>query len=368
MHKFFSSSYDASIYLQQPDQNAGRDGLLEVGKLYYGATGAETKDIARSLIKFNTNPISQSLHTNNITGSWKCYLNLKTAVAEEIPLEYTLYTNAVSQSWTMGTGTKFDNITSDGVSWKYRNGIDKWQDNTIAGTATYVAGTTGSANAEGGTWYTSNESSQSFNYSASDLRMDVTGIVDSWISGTLPNNGFIIHHSLDNEYNNSLDYGIIKFFSKETNTIYEPKLELVWDDSSYVTTGLTEVSGTLYDDDYKIVLTNLRTKYPKDSVIKIRLKARDAYPLKSFGTTFAYDQNKYLPTGSAYYQLEDYVTREVIVPFGEYSKISCDASGNYFKIDLSTLPITRNYLLKIRIDEDGVHTIIDNKLMFEIVE
>jgi hypothetical protein len=337
---------------------------LEVGKLYY----SDIKDIARTLIKFNTDPISRSLDENEITSSWKCFLNLKTAVAEEIPLEYTLYVNAISQSWIMGTGTKFDNVTTDGVSWKYRNGVDSWQTNTIGGNATYIAGTTGSANAEGGTWYTANEASQSFSYSASDLRMDVTSIVDSWISGNVPNNGFILHHSLENEYNNTLDYGVIKFFSKETNTIYEPKLELVWDDSSYITTGLMEVTGSVYDDDYKISLTNLRTKYPKDSVIKIRLKARDSYPLKSFNATFAYDQNKYLSTGSAYYQLEDYVTREVIVPFGEYSKISCDTSGNYFKIDLSTLPISRSYLLKIKIIEDGVSTIIDNKLMFEIVE
>jgi len=202
MHKLFSSSYDASIYLQQPDQNAGRDGLLEVGKLYYG----DIKDISRSLIKFNVDSVSQSLHTNSITGSWKCYLNLKTAVAEEIPLEYTIYANAVSQSWTMGTGTRFDNITTDGVSWKYRDGINKWQDNTIGGTATYAVGTTGSANAEGGTWYTASEASQSFNYEVSDLRMDVTDIVKLWISGTLPNNGFILHHSLNNEYNNTLDY------------------------------------------------------------------------------------------------------------------------------------------------------------------
>jgi len=326
MHKLFSSSYDASIYLQQPDQNAGRDGLLEVGKLYYG----DIKDISRSLIKFNVDSVSQSLHTNSITGSWKCYLNLKTAVAEEIPLEYTIYANAVSQSWTMGTGTRFDNITTDGVSWKYRDGINKWQDNTIGGTATYAVGTTGSANAEGGTWYTASEASQSFNYEVSDLRMDVTDIVKLWISGTLPNNGFILHHSLNNEYNNTLDYGVIKFFSKETNTIYEPKLELVWDDSSYV--------------------------------------IRDMFPLKSFGSTFQYDQIKYLPTGSTYYQLEDYVTRDVIVPFGEYSKVSCDSNGNYFKLDLSTLPMTRNYLLKIKVEESGISTIIDNKFMFEIVE
>jgi hypothetical protein len=364
MHKLFSSSYDASIYLQQPDQNTGRDELLEVGKLYYSSV----KDIARSLVKFNINPISSSLHDNNVTGSWKCFLNLKTVAAEEIPLEYTLYANAVSQSWTMGTGTKFDNVTTDGISWKYRNGLDKWQDNTIGGTATYIAGTTGSANAEGGTWYTASEASQSFNYESSDLRMDVTGIVNLWISGTLPNNGFIIHHSLDNEYNNSLDYGMIKFFSKETSTIYEPKLELVWNDVSYVTTGLSKVTGSLYDNDYKVVLTNFKTKYPKDSVVKVRLKGRDMYPLKSFGSSFAYDQVKHLPTGSTYYQLEDYITKEVIVPFGEYSKVSCDTSGNYFKMDLSTLPISRNYLVKIKVVEDGISTIIDDKFMFEIVE
>ena len=364
MHKLFSSSYDASVYLQQPDQNAGRDGLLEVGKLYY----SDVKDIARSLIKFNMNPVSQSLYDNSVTGSWKCYLNLKTSVAEEIPLDYTLYANAVSQSWTMGTGTKFDNITTDGISWKYRDGINKWQDITLGGSATYIAGTTGSANAEGGTWYTASESSQSFSYQESDLRMDVTGIVNLWISGTIPNNGFIIHHSLNNEYNNTLDYGVIKFFSKETNTIYEPKLELVWNDSSYVVSGLSPVTGSLYDDDYKVVLTNFKTKYPKDSVVKIRLKGRDMYPSKSFGSTFQYDQVKYLPTGSTYYQLEDYVTREVIVPFGEYSKVSCDSNGNYFKLDLSTLPITRNYLVKIKVVEGGISTIIDNKFMFEIVE
>jgi len=135
-----------------------------------------------------------------------------------------------------------------------------------------------------------------------------------------------------------------------------------------VTGGLSPVTGSLHDDDYKVVLTNFKTKYPKDSVIKVRLKGRDMYPAKSFGSTFQYDQVKYLPTGSTYYQLEDYVTREVIVPFGEYSKVSCDSNGNYFKLDLSTLPMTRNYLVKVKVVEGGISTIIDNKFMFEIVE
>ena len=58
MHKLFSASYDASIYLQQPDQNAGLDEIIEVGKLYYGAV----KDIYRTLIKFDINQI----YINNV--------------------------------------------------------------------------------------------------------------------------------------------------------------------------------------------------------------------------------------------------------------------------------------------------------------
>ena len=354
MHKFYTSSYDASIYLQQPDQNAGRDEILEVGKLYYGTI----KDIYRTLIKFDVSTLE--------TGSeWKAYLNLKAANSEELPLQYTIYANAVSQSWTMGTGTKFDNITTDGVSWYYKNGTDKWMDYTVTPNS-YVSGSdTGSiSNGGGGTWYTASIASQSFDYENDDVRMDVTDLVKLWTSGSVPDNGIVIHHSLTTE-NDTLDYGVLKFFSKETNTIYQPKLEVVWDDSSIVTGSLAPVTGSA-EDGYKVVVTNLKTQYEADSKIKVRVKGRDKYPLKTFGTTFAYDQSKYLPT-TTYYQLEDYTTQEIIFPFGTYTKISCDSTSNYFIIDLSTLPINRTYLLKLKIVEGGISTIIDDKLKFEII-
>lgn len=354
MHKFYTSSYDASIYLQQPDQNAGRDEILEVGKLYYGTI----KDVYRTVIKFDV--------SNLETGSgWKAYLNLKAANSEEIPLQYTIYANAVSQSWTMGTGTKFDNITTDGVSWKYRNGVDKWVSyDTTGGTAVYTSNTTGSANAEGGVWYLSGSASQSFNYESDDVRMDVTDMVNIWLSGSVSNNGLIVHHSLDAE-NDTLDYGVLKFFSKETNTIYQPKLEIVWDDSSIVTGSLAPVTGSA-EEGYKVVVTNLKTQYEANTKVKVRVKGRDKYPSKSFGTTFSYDQSKYLPT-TTYYQLEDYITNEIIFPFGDYTKVSCDSTSNYFIMDLSTLPINRTYLLKLKIVEGGISTIIDDKLKFEII-
>ena len=358
MHKFYTSSYDASIYLQQPEQNAGRDQILEVGKLYYG----DIKDIARSLIKFDITQISESIHTGDISGSWKAFINLKSANSQEIPLEYSIYANAVSQSWIMGTGTKFDNISSDGVSWYYKDGSSKWLDLT----GSYSPGSdTGSvSNGGGGTWYTASMASQSFNNESDDIRMDVTNIVSRWISGSLPNDGLIIHHGLSNEAD-TLDYGVLKFFSKETGTIYQPKLELTWNDFSF-SSSLSMVTGSA-EDGYKVVLTNLKNEYQKDSKIKIRVKGRDSYPSKTFGTTFAYDQCKYLPTTS-YCQLEDYITGEIIFPFGDYTKISCDNTSNYFVMDLNSLPTNRTYKLKLKIVENSISTIIDDKLIFQIID
>jgi hypothetical protein len=266
----------------------------------------------------------------------------------------------------MGTGTKFDNITTDGVSWYYKDGINRWMNYTVTPDS-YVSGSdTGSIlNGGGGTWYTASMASQSFDYENDDVRMDVTNLVKLWVSGSVPNNGFVVHHSLTAE-NDLLDYGVIKFFSKETNTIYEPKLELVWDDSSFSTGSLTPVTGSAQDE-YKVVITNLKNEYVANTTVKIRLKGRDIYPLKSFDRTFSYDQVKYLPSGSTQYQIEDYVTGEAIFPFGEYTKVSCDSTSNYFIMDLSTLPINRTYRLKIKIIESGITTIVDDKYIFEIV-
>ena len=361
MHKFFTSSYDASIYLQQPDQNAGRDEILEVGKLYYGSA----MDIARTLIKFPITDVSQSIASNVGTGSYKVFLNLKSANSEEIPLEYTIYANAVSQSWSMGTGTKFDNTTSDGVSWYYKNGTDKWMDYMVTPDA-YVSGSdTGSlSNGGGGTWYTASMASQSFSNEPDDIRMDVTNIVKLWISGSLSNNGFILHHHTSasiSSTDDGVDYGILKFFSKETHTIYEPKLELVWSDVSFVTGSLTSIPS----ENFKVVLTNLKTKYDTNSKIKIRVKGGDLYPLKSFSNTFVNNTINYLPT-SSYYQLEDYLTGEVVYPFGEYTKISCDSTGNYFVMELNTLPIDRVYKIKTKVTIGGIDYIFDDKNTFEI--
>jgi len=350
MYYFLTASKDASIYLQQPTQNTGLDEILEVSKTYYG----NLKDVAHSLIKFETTPLSQSIVSGDITMS-SAELILRECESSEIPLDYTIYAYQVSQSWDMGIGTRFDEISTDGVSWNKRT-TDNW---LLGG---YTTGTTGSFNGKGGTWYTGSAASQSFSYETSDIQMDVLKPINSWLSGSIPNEGWIIKHSSAVE-NNTTDYGQLKFFSKETNTIYQPKVRIGWDDSSFVTGSLTELTA----DDIHVTFKRLKTRYKRGSKPEIRVFGREKYPLKTYTNTYSYTDVKYLPS-STYYQVKDAITEEIIVPFSDYTKVSCDSSGNYFKLNLSNWEYNRDYYFEIKVDRDGVIEYFEDKDLTFTVE
>tara|TARA_B100000900_G_scaffold405350_1_gene414828 strand:+ start:3871 stop:4929 length:1059 start_codon:yes stop_codon:yes gene_type:complete len=337
MYYFVTASKDASIYLQQPTQNTGLDEILEVSKVYYG----NLKDIARSLIKFETTPLSSSIVSGEVTMS-QAELILRECEANEIPNDYEIYAFPVSESWDMGIGTRFDDITTDGCSWETRKTNINW----LVGSASLES--SGSFNGKGGMWFTGSSATQSFSYESADIVMDVTTAMNSWISGSLPNEGFIIKHDSEKE-NDTIDYGQLKFFSKETNTIYQPKIRIGWDDSIFVTGSLTALEA----DDINVTFKRLKTRYKIGSKPEIRVFAREKYPLKTYTNQYAYTDVYYLPTSSCY-QIKDIVTEEVVVPFGDYTKLSCDANGNYFNLNLTNWEPNRNYYIEIKIDRDGV--------------
>jgi hypothetical protein len=346
MYHFVTASKDATIYLQQPSQNTGLDEILEVSKTYYGSL----KDIAHSVIKFETTPLSQSIASGEVTMS-AADMILRECESSEIPIDYTIYAYAVTQSWEMGIGTRFDDITTDGVTW---NSVRTGQD--WLSLEEHSADTTGSFNGKGGTWFTGSYSSQSFSYESSDIEMDVKTTMDEWIGGTLPNEGFIIKYdtALENDTN---DYGQLKFFSKETNTIYQPKLRIGWDDSLFSTGSLT----ALTSDDIHVTFKRLKTRYKQGSKPTIRVFGREKYPLKTYTKQYSYTDVYFLPSTS-YYQVKDVLTDEIIIPFDDdYTKVSCDSSGNYFKLDLTNWEYNRNYYIQIKIDRDGVIEYFEDK-------
>lgn len=351
---FMTASKDATVYLQQPNQNTGLDEILEISKLYYG----NIKDIAHALLKFEVGFLSASL-TDNTLKMNEATLVLKETKSEELPLEYTIYANAVSGAWEMGIGTRFDNVSTTGVTWNYREGDSKleWlQNNFNLGTAASVN------NGVGGTWWTGYQSSQTFNYETADINMDVKSLLRGWMSGSIPNDGVILRHAVDKEVDTQ-DYGAIKVFSKETNTIYQPKIRIGWDDQSFVTGSLTALSA----EDIKVGVTNLKTEVKVGTTPKIRVFARELYPVKTFTNQFSYGTSQYLPTTS-YYQIKDVASDDIIVPFSDYSKISCDENGNYINLNLSNWEAGRTYKIEFKVNMNGNVQYFDEDITFTIVK
>ena len=351
---FMTASKDATVYLQQPNQNTGLDEILEISKLYYG----NIKDVSHTLLKFDVGYVSASISNNSITMS-SAELILRETKSEEIPLEYTIYANPISGSWEMGTGTRFDNISTQGVTWNYREGDSKleWLQNN------FETNTTASVNnGDGGTWYTNYETSQTFNYQTSDINMNVKSILRAWMSGSIVNDGMILKYSTEKE-SDTADYGQLKFFSKETHTIYQPKIRIGWDDSVFVTGSLVALTA----NDIKVGVTNLKKEYKVGSIAKIQIFGRELYPLKTFTDTFTYSTIKHLPA-TTYYQIRDFASNDIIIPFSDYSKISCDSNGNYIKVNFSNWEANRVYKIEFKIDNNGSIEYFDNDTTFSLTK
>jgi len=348
MHYFEYATKDTTLYEMSHSMNAGQDEILEVRK-DMNADGSAT-NVSRALIKFDLTYVSKSISSGLITSGsqTKFYLNSYDANSSDLNVSQTLYTYPVSQSWENGSG-KYDYfpMVEDGASWKWKdNSIEKTQWNEIS--------------ASGGTWYSGSgyEASQSFTHEPDDLRMDVTDIVWKWLHSTVPNEGFMLKRSgsIGNtdsnvEEGNTTRYGHFSFFSRETHTIYPPKLEVLWDDSKWTTGSLSALSSDNLED-MVLYMRGFRSKYKEKSKVKFRVVGRERFPERTYSSTqysTGYNTVKYLPSGSTYYQIKDAYTEDVLVPFGSGSKVSCDSTGNYFNFWMDGLQSERFYRINYKV-------------------
>lgn len=169
----------------------------------------------RALVQFDITAVSASVATGDIPNP-TFRLKLKVAREEELPIQYSVYAFPISESWGMGDGYISDGGSVNGASWLYRN---------------FQGGTTWSMS--GSTHLNSPVITQSFNYQVGDINMDVTPIVMGWISGTFANNGILLISS--DEFSPTGSGMSLYFFSKDTNTIYSPLLDVGWGDFSWQT-------------------------------------------------------------------------------------------------------------------------------------
>lgn len=381
---------DATIYEKSIEMNTGLDSLLEIS--HEAAGSGSSIYNARVLMKFDVSEIEERVNLGKISNNAKYYLSLATADVRELPLEYVVYAYPLSSSWTNGTGRFGNNpVTTDGVSWKFRSSktvgtewdipptiaslewddiSESWiQNDSIWGVGSdLIANVTSSyhTNEGGGTWwdYDNLECTQSFSYQSSDIYMDVTQIVRKWItgSGRFDNDGFILKFS--NEIESSVEFLTgLKFFGTDSNTIYVPRLNVVWDDSNFVTGSLAKAS-----EDNLNINVKLKKFYAESEKAKIRIYANQKYPQKSYTTQSYYTVNYHLPS-SSYYEIRDAHTDEIILPF-DYtgSKISCDGTSSYFNLWMNSFQPERFYRVVIKIETEGGDRVqlFDNNYYFKV--
>jgi hypothetical protein len=338
----------STLYSYYPTLNSGLDEILELSTFY---TVNQTNDLSRILIKFPQDQINDVI-TNNVSGStFDSYLKLSLANASELPLDYTIYSYPLSGSWNVGTGKLADSpITTDGASWKYKDNISG---STWIG-ASFPSGTTGSysgSNSGGGQWFTgSYEATQSFNnISSKDIEFKVTNTVNAWFSSSLSNDGFIVKHSPSIEFTSASKFEL-KYFSGVTHTIYPPCLEIRWNDTTYITGSLQLATSSLM----VASIFNNKNEFQQDSIQRFRVNVRDRFPARSFQTTSVYLNNKVL-SATSYWSIKDLDTEEIVIDYDtSYTKISSDATGNYFNVYMNGLEPERYYKLLIK-------TILPNK-------
>jgi len=378
MHYFIFPEFDTTLYQASQSRNTGLDEILEIEKTMDQSGG--NVQVSRALIKFDLAELSRSIVRGQIATDAKYFLNMYDANPHNLSYSQSLWAYPISGSWVPGEGFKADNpITEEGATWRYRDGIT---DKTY-----WLAAGESAVSASGGAWFEDVYGSQSFFHMTSDMRMDVTPVVNKWLDGTYPNNGFIVKRSgsfgnltTDTPEGDTTRLGTFSFFSRETNTIFSPKLEIQWVDAKWSTGSLEPLDSSDYDD-LQIYMRGLRPEYKEKSKVKFRIVGRNRYPTKSYSNTASeYLTVKYLPSGSkeqigndgAYYSIIDGQTDDVIVPFGSGSLISCDSTGNYFNFWMNGLQAERYYKFEIKVvsgsgTSDETIQYFDEDFIFKVV-
>ncbi len=226
-----TNAFKEDLITRGTGSNAGAADILETFSIY-AQQSTTSSELSRILIQFPVSDI-QTDRNNGIvpaSGSVNFFLNLYNAPhSTTLPKDFKLTINAVSGAWQEGNGLDLDNYTDltydkIGSNWVKRQGSTSWA-------------------TAGGDIYTDTSSSfeQTFAAGTEDLSVDVTTLVEQWLTGgslgDKDNHGFLIKLSSSYEASSSANqdgavfsYYTKKFFSRTSEFFFErPKLEARWD-------------------------------------------------------------------------------------------------------------------------------------------
>jgi hypothetical protein len=356
MRKYYEPTKDASIYEEFKWKNSGLDEILEVGKNERGTHAI------RSLIQFDIASISQSIVDGKIPPTSTFDLRLYLARADWLPLNEVIDAHPVSQSWEEGSGYFYQNTNIPYVTNRTPTVTDPIGGFASNDGATWRIRESGTFWASSGSSYLVNLASTTLTVPISDVEIDVTDIVSDWISGSYNNNGLVLKFPDNDEQVNS-NVGAVKFFSRNTHTIYSPQLVAKWNNQTYITGSLPLI---LPDTELTIRPKNLKPSYKLGESAKINLHIREKYVLRTFSNEFSELTGNNRLTDTSYFSIVDMQSNTTIIPFDDSTRINCNGEGSYIEFDIAGMYPGRYYKLMFKSELDGVNVIHDRNDYFRI--
>ena len=252
-----TNAYKANLTTRGVSGNMGQSDILEIFHIYGQASSASSED-CRVLIQFNTSVVDADRTSGVIpaSGSVDFYLTMYDAEhSQTTPKDFTLLVSAISQSWDEGLGLDMENYSDlDASNWLSASAGTRWVD--------YAA-----TELTGGSYITGSDSapieylfSQYFDSGFENLEVNVSHLVEGWISGDLTNNGFGVRLTGSDESATD-SYYTKMFFARGSQFFHKrPVLEARWDNSKKDNRGDFYLSSSLMpasDNLMKLYLYNV---------------------------------------------------------------------------------------------------------------
>ena len=227
-----TNAFKSNLQTRGVSGNMGQSDILEVFSIYGQVSSSDdgfSSELSRVLIQFDTNVINTDRTAGTIPASGNVNFFLTMYDAEHTqttPKDYTLVVSAVSQSWDEGLGLDMEEYTDlDASNWLSASDGTKWVDYAD------VAQSGGSYKTGSDAAPTEYLFTQSFDTGFENLEIDVSHLVEDWISGDLSNYGFGVRLTGSDETATD-SYYTKMFFARGSQFFHKrPVIEARWDSS-----------------------------------------------------------------------------------------------------------------------------------------
>ena len=240
------NAFKSDLRYRGTGSNMGEADVMEVFSIY-GRVTTSSQELSRALIKFPVDTISTDRSNSVLPASGNVSFYLRVFNAEHsktVPRDYSLVVRALSQSWQEGVGLDLEGYKdathgNTGANWMSASSTAKWT--SVGGD--YVVELISTAK------------SQSFETGLEDLEIDITQMVEDWLtgfSGGKYNNyglGVFLSSSYEAQFSSSTgensasvihnpdgattSYYTKRFFARGSQYFFKrPVIEARWDDTT----------------------------------------------------------------------------------------------------------------------------------------